>query len=62
MHFKTIIETVNINPDRDAQYLVLQWMRWNEKLNAMPPNKAVNAAREWQKLIRQSLQIKVWNN
>jgi hypothetical protein len=54
--------TYNVNPDREAQYLLIEWMRWNEKLNAMPPSKAVDAVKAWADLVRGSLEVKVWNN
>lgn len=53
---------LKIDLNRDSQYLLIEWMRWNEKLNAMPPTKAVYAVRAWTDLIQKSLEIKVWNN
>jgi len=55
-------KTLSVNLDREAQYLLIEWMRWNEKLNAMPPSKAVGAVKAWADLVRKSLEVKVWNN
>jgi hypothetical protein len=52
----------NMNLEREAQYLLIEWMKWNEKLNAMPATKAVNAVKTWSELIRKSMEVKVWNN
>jgi hypothetical protein len=55
-------KTINVNLDREAQYLLIEWMRWNDKLNAMPPAKAVTAVKVWADLVKKSLEVKVWNN
>jgi hypothetical protein len=55
-------KTLSISLDNESQLLLIQWAKWQEKLNRMPAPKAVNAVRTWANLIEESLKVKVWNN
>lgn len=54
--------TTNIKLKGDSKYLIIEWVKWQEKLNAMPAKKSVHAVRIWSNLIKNSMDVKVWNN